>query len=256
MDNLRFAPEGYAILKTNTVSADHELAAAAGAQMLLVSLLNPGVVGWLTAVGYTVALATVLAFALRRWGTHVLRPADHVTLARAVLVGGVTVLVAERAPEGVVFVSIAAVALALDAVDGLVARRTGTASPLGARFDMEVDAFLIMVLSAYVSFSLGPWVLMIGAMRYVFVAAAWFAPWLRSPLPPSIARKTVAALQGIVLVVAGLDAVPRPAAAALTVLALGSLVWSFGRDVSWLWRNRFPAYLEALPVPVAGEVTG
>ena len=38
-------------------------------------------------------------------------------------------------------------ALALDGVDGQVARRTGTASELGARFDMEVDAFLILVLS-------------------------------------------------------------------------------------------------------------
>ena len=35
----------------------------------------------------------------------------------------------------------------LDAVDGHVARRTGTATAFGARFDMEVDAFLIVVLS-------------------------------------------------------------------------------------------------------------
>ena len=39
----------------------------------------------------------------------------------------------------------------LDAVDGQVARRTGTVSALGARFDMEVDAFLILVLSVYVA---------------------------------------------------------------------------------------------------------
>ena len=32
-----------------------------------------------------------------------------------------------------------AMALALDGVDGPVARRTGTASPFGARFDMETD---------------------------------------------------------------------------------------------------------------------
>ena len=41
------------------------------------------------------------------------------------------------------------VALALDWVDGQVARRTGTCSAFGARFDMETDAFLILVLSAY-----------------------------------------------------------------------------------------------------------
>ena len=35
----------------------------------------------------------------------------------------------------------------LDLVDGWVARRTGTASPFGARFDLETDAALILVLS-------------------------------------------------------------------------------------------------------------
>ena len=52
---------------------------------------------------------------------------------------------------------------------GRRARRTGTASPLGARFDGEVDAFLILVLSVYVARSIGPWVFAIGAARYVFL---------------------------------------------------------------------------------------
>ncbi len=39
-------------------------------------------------------------------------------------------------------VALASAALVLDAVDGQVARRTGTATALGARFDGEVDAFL------------------------------------------------------------------------------------------------------------------
>ena len=50
-------------------------------------------------------------------------------------------------------VVLAAVALVLDGVDGQVARRTGTVSALGARFDMEVDAFLMLVLSVYVASS-------------------------------------------------------------------------------------------------------
>ena len=68
-------------------------------------------------------------------------------------------------------VGLAVVALVLDGVDGWVARRTGTVSALGARFDMEVDAFLILVLSVYVAGSVGPWVLAIGAARYAFWAA-------------------------------------------------------------------------------------
>jgi len=38
--------------------------------------------------------------------------------------------------------------LALDGLDGLAARRQGLASAFGARFDMEVDAGLILALAA------------------------------------------------------------------------------------------------------------
>jgi phosphatidylglycerophosphate synthase len=146
---------------------------------------------------------------MRRSRRQLLGPANQVTLARATLVGGVAALAADsiqgRVPLGVL-VTLASVALALDAVDGQVARRTGTTSALGARFDMEVDAFLILVLSVVVAQSLGGWVLAIGALRYAFVAAAVVLPWLRASLPPRLSRKTVAALQGIVLVVASAGA--------------------------------------------------
>ncbi len=128
-------------------------------------------------------------------------------------------------------------ALILDGVDGRVARRTGTSSQLGARFDMEVDAFLILVLSVYVAMDQGPWVLLIGGMRYVFVAAARAWPWLTAPLPPSTARKTVAALQGVLLLLAGAELLPPAVNTGVVLLALGLLGWSFGRDVLWLWRT-------------------
>ncbi|MFB7509025.1 CDP-alcohol phosphatidyltransferase family protein, partial [Streptomyces broussonetiae] len=43
-------------------------------------------------------------------------------------------------------------------------------------------------------------------------------------------------VQGIALLLAGAELLPRPANLAIVLLALGSLVWSFGRDVRWLWR--------------------
>jgi phosphatidylglycerophosphate synthase len=223
--------------------AGHEQAAAAAAQLFLLVPLGLTAAGWLAGTAYAAALWAVLGYALHRARTSTLGPADHITLARAVLVGGVLALVAAHLTDGMpvaVFVSLASVALILDAVDGRIARRTGTASPLGARFDMEVDAFLILVLSVHVAVSLGVWVLAIGAMRYVFVAAAWVAPWLRSELPPSLARKTVAALQGIVLVVISAGMLPSPAEMASAGLALVLLLWSFGRDIRWLWR--YPAF--------------
>ncbi|MGW3243460.1 CDP-alcohol phosphatidyltransferase family protein [Streptomyces sp. NPDC001070] len=238
-------------------TAGREQAGAAAAQLALFAALwatmGLDTVGWLAGTLYAAGTWTLLAAGLRRAGSRSLGPADHVTLARAVLVGGVTAMVAGGVAHGApLLTALTTVALILDAVDGKVARRTGTASALGARFDMEVDAFLILVLSARLAMTLGPWVLVIGAMRYAFVAAAWVLPWLNSALPPSFARKTVAALQGIVLLLACSGVVPVVVAAALTVFALASLVWSFGRDVLWLWRHR-PARRAAAGLAEAGR---
>ena len=221
-----------------------ETAVGAGVQILLLALLGTaigmGPAGWLTGLAFAVATWAVLSRALHRTQPRSFGPANRVTLGRSILVGGVTALVADSfqsSPPVTLFVGLTAVALILDGVDGKVARRTGTSTPLGARFDMEVDAFLILVLSVYVSMSLGPWVLLIGGMRYAFVAAARVWTWLNAPLPPSTARKTVAALQGVFLLLAASGLLSYALEFAVVATALGTLVWSFGRDVLWLFRT-------------------
>jgi phosphatidylglycerophosphate synthase len=210
-------------------------------QTLLVAVLavtvGIGWLGWVVGISYGLVTCLALNRGLRSAGADRLGPADRITLARAVLVGGVTVLTVGPSPTPVL-VAMASVALALDAVDGLVARRTGTRSNLGARFDMEVDAFLILVLSVRVALDLGPWVLAIGAMRYVYVAAGAFLPWLRSVVPPRYWRKVVAAVQGIVLTAVTSGLFPRPVTVTAVAAALALLVESFGRDIVWQWAHR------------------
>lgn len=203
-------------------------------QVALLATLGVGVVGWVAGAVYGIGLAAILTRAR-------FAPADWVTLMRAALAGGVTALVAESffAPISVtVLIAITVVALLLDAVDGQVARRTGTSSEFGARFDMEVDAFLILALSVYVAPILGAWVLMIGAMRYAYIAAGWVLPWLRGRVPPRYWRKVVAAIQGIVLTAAASDVLPRPLVTVAVAGALALLVESFGRDIAWQWIQR------------------
>jgi phosphatidylglycerophosphate synthase len=214
-----------------------------------------GPAGWTIGTIYAFTFAFLLNRAMHTWSTARCGPADRVTITRAALVGGVTALTADsftRAVPVAVFVSITVAALVLDAVDGLVARRTRTASGLGARFDMEVDAFLIAVLSVYVAPSVGAWVLAIGAMRYAYVAAGWALPWMRKPTPPRYWCKVVAAVQGIVLVVAASDVVGTTLSAAALLIALALLVESFGRDFVWLWRRRRDEPLPQAGVDVAG----
>lgn len=186
-------------------------------------------------------LGTAAARCARRAGVGSWGPADVVTLVRATLACGVAALVTDSVmadPSVPPLVSLAAVALAMDAVDGRVARWTGTVSPLGARIDGEADAFLMLVLSVYVAAAAGAWVLAIGVLRYAFAVAGWVLPWMRADLPPRYWRKVVTAMAGIALVLAAADVAPAAATYAVLGLAALLLAESFGRDVGWLWRRR------------------
>jgi phosphatidylglycerophosphate synthase len=138
-----------------------------------------------------------------------------------------------------------------------VARRTGTTSAFGARFDGEADAFLILVLSVYVGELLGWWVLVIGAARYAFGLAGMVLPWLRAPLPFRYWRKVVTAVQGVVLTVAAAELLPTSASYAAVVVALALIAESFGRDVVWLAAQRRAAAASGTPTTApAGERLG
>lgn len=219
-------------------------AAGFACQLLLLAALaafaDLNSAGWVTGVLYAVAVWALLASALMRRGSG-FGPADWVTAFRAVLAGGAVALVADSFYSSAAvpaLVVLSAGTILLDAVDGKVARRTGTTSELGARFDMEVDAFLIFALSVYAAPRVGGWVLLMGAARYVFVAAGWFLPWLRADAPPRYWNKVVAAGVGIALTIAAAGVLPPWLAAALLLAALAMLAESFGREAWWLWRHR------------------
>jgi phosphatidylglycerophosphate synthase len=201
----------------------------------LAATVGLSLAGWLVGLGSGAVMAVVCAKVAR------LGPADRVTMARAVLVGGVAALTADSflgATPVAVLVTLTVVALVLDCVDGQVARRTGTVSELGARLDMEVDAFLILVLSVYLSTSVGTWVLAAGAARYLLLAAGWAMPWLREPTPPRFWGKVVAATTGVALTVAAAGVLSAPLTTAMLAAAMALLAESFGRQVWWLWRHR------------------
>jgi phosphatidylglycerophosphate synthase len=198
----------------------------------------PGIAGLMLFTGLVVAFERLLA------GNHPytrLGVANRITLVRA----GVACLIASRAldpsPLGTaqlwVLVALASAALLLDGADGWVARRQGLASAFGARFDMEIDAFAIAVLSmlAVRTASVPCWVLAIGAMRYLYVGAGRVFPVLRHP-PPACAfadrrRKAIAVAQSLALLGSLVPATPRSWAVAGCALALSLLVYSFAADM-------------------------
>lgn len=162
--------------------------------------------------------------------------ADRVTLARAVLACGcaamtvLAVLGPAPARTGWLF-GLSVPTLLLDAVDGQVARRLNCATEEGGRLDMQVDAAVLVVLSIAVATELGWWVVLIGAMRYLYVVATWVRPRLAAPLPRNQFRVFVAAAQGVVLAAALAPFVPKPLATVAVAAALALLVASFGTQI-------------------------
>jgi phosphatidylglycerophosphate synthase len=167
--------------------------------------------------------------------------ANQVTLLRAglvCLIGGA--LLAGPSLVGWSLAALVAAALSLDAVDGWLARRCGLASRFGARFDLEVDSLLILILAVLVwqSGRVGAWVLAIGLARYAFVLAGWLLPLLRAPLPPSRRRQAICVQQGITLLLCLLPPVGPAAASCGAGLALAGLLASFAADIIYLVRTR------------------
>ena len=197
---------------------------------------------WPKAFGVFLAIAMIVG---ARWRVHHPYPefglANWITLVRAFLVALTAGVIGEEPRPEIVVAAIVlgGIAMALDGVDGRVARRTHTESAFGARFDMEVDALLIQVLAILVWWydKAGAWVLLSGLMRYVFLVAGWIWRWLQRPLPPSLLRKTICAIQIAGLLVALLPGVQPPASIAVAAVSLAILTYSFLVDTVWLWRR-------------------
>jgi len=220
-------------------------AAAGVAALFAVDLATPlSPAGWTAGAAYLLTSTALLTIGLFRRAMPHLGAANAATATRSTLVGLVTALTATSFTQPVPALLLAGLtvpALLLDAVDGWLARRTHGESELGARFDMEVDAFLLLVLSAFVAPALGWWPLAIGLMRYAFVAVGWALPWMNARLPKRYWRKVVTAACGIALTLAASGLAPRWVAIVAVAAALGLLVESFGRDVVWLVRSRYAA---------------
>jgi phosphatidylglycerophosphate synthase len=228
-------------------TAEFAVAAAAGAAsvaglgMILAgegAAILPGVLAALAFYGVGTVAAGV--FLHRAYPHATLGPCNLVTLIRLALTAALIVPLVAGAAAGWAIFATAAIALSLDGADGWLARRDGLVSGFGARFDMEVDSALAMILAilAWSGGSAGAVVLLLGAPRYLFAAARLALPWLRAPLPERFSRKVVCVLQLGTLIALQLPFVTQDLSGPVVGLVATALVWSFGRDMLWLWRAR------------------
>lgn len=167
-----------------------------------------------------------------------LGPANHVTLARSVCVAMLAAMLGAPAaanwPELVAL--FAGITIVLDGVDGLVARHFKVASGFGASLDGELDALLVLVLSALV-WQLdrsGAWVLLAGMARFAFLAGMMRYPWMRAALPESNHRKLCFGFFVWSLVVVPMPWISGETAYVLSFFATMLVLLSFAVDVAWL----------------------
>jgi phosphatidylglycerophosphate synthase len=225
------------------------LATAALCAMLAVSVAW-AMSNWLPLAPYyplrvVLIFAIVMAFALsasRRHHRHGrFGAANRVTTIRAALAAVVAGALGEQPSDDLAMATavLGAIGVSLDGVDGWLARRTGLASEFGARFDMEIDALLILVLCvvAWRHGKAGSWVVTSGLLRYGFVAAGWAWQWVRQPLPASKRRQTVCVVQILALLVVLAPVVRSPSSDVIAAASVVALCYSFLVDIRWLWLN-------------------
>jgi CDP-diacylglycerol--glycerol-3-phosphate 3-phosphatidyltransferase len=165
--------------------------------------------------------------------------ANAVTLGRGWLYAGVAGFVLVVPPADSVWrwapVAWYGGGIALDWVDGAVARAVGRRTVLGARLDMAFDTvgFLVAPLVGVVWGRLPVWYLSLSAARYLFKAGRG---WRRSrelpvyDLPPSRIRRPLAALQMLFITVALLPLVPTAVVHPLAAVVVTPSLVVFARD--------------------------
>lgn len=194
----------------------------------------------LAVIGYLIAISLAAGLMRRGFPHPTLGLCNAVTLLRLAMVMALLAPLASDRADGWTVFWVAAIALSLDGVDGWLARREGRVSEFGARLDMEVDSVLalILALNAWVSGAADVWVLLIGLPRYVFVVAPTIFPWLDAPLPEKFSRKVVCVVQIGALIALQPHVLDKTAANLIVLATACALIWSFGRDIRWLWQNR------------------
>jgi phosphatidylglycerophosphate synthase len=182
-----------------------------------------------TAVGF-VSLLALITLSRGAW-----TPSGRFGLANTVTSGRLVLIFAlvlhPEAWAGHTLALTALAILALDLVDGSLARHLDGQSPFGARYDMEVDAIFVLALSCalWSRGVAGAWVLVAGLWRYLFVVIPLLVPSRGGEAPRSLLyRSAYSVMVGCFLVALVAPSEIAPAIAlAGTVLLSASFLRSF-----------------------------
>lgn len=225
---------------TEPLSAGKPVLAFCGLALVLLGLVALGSELLFGAFLIPVSLFALICLLALRGLLHsyphaVLGACNVVTLCRAALVAVLAGALLDPSVEWALF-WIAVIAFALDGVDGRLARRSRLVSTFGARFDMETDAALgaVLALVLLLEGAVGPAIIALGFLRYIFVFAGLFIPRLQGDLPESLRRKSICVVQIAALIVLICPLTPAALLAPIAFAAAAALLYSFAADTRYL----------------------
>ncbi len=125
------------------------------------------------------------------------------------------------------------VVFGLDGLDGWVAKRRGETSEFGAYFDMETDAYFVLLAGIVLlqRGRFGAWILIVGLLRYVYVITLALVPARGGEQPRSSFGRH--AFTSLMLGLALGMVLGEPFGTVATALGCGLVTASFVRSFYW-----------------------
>lgn len=179
---------------------------------------------WLVACCAGLSFCVLVARSRSKWTPRGgFGAANWITATRAVVTLALPLIHLQlegTSTAGLVLAALAMAVLALDILDGWVARRFAVAGEFGATFDVEADAVFVLLLSLLLHERgvAGLWVVGAGLWRYVYV----LAPLLVATVEPPATRSLFGRAAYVVLIFSLVLALLLPPAWSVLVAAFGT----------------------------------
>jgi len=143
------------------------------------------------------------------------------------------------------FLYIALVSLALDGIDGLLARCLYQETEFGEYFDQEIDTIFmaVLVLSLYLNYNSTIIIFLIPLYRYFFLFMQKKYSWMRRKLADSFRRKFICLMTILILILCHLEFLTETLIINLSFLAIFIITFSFVKDIIWLYEKKNNEYV-------------
>ena len=189
-------------------------------------------------------VAYLVSIAMLKYNLKSINLANYITHLRLVITITLLVLILFRSDVDNMYYSFHIILFSflvfiMDWLDGYVARKLKQITDFGFLFDQEVDnIFLfILVLSITLNNSELYFLWLIPLLRYIFLLMKYVFVWMRSELYDSMRRKSICAVTTFLLIVCNLEFLSFFLIELLSIISISIIVFSFMKDILWLYRR-------------------